>query len=755
MARDLQQKVKRMWYFRFWILPILCGMTMWNGYGSSAEEQVKSTTYYVAVNGNDTWSGTLAEPDAAKADGPFATLDRARDEIRKLKASGPLSKPVNVFVRNGLYQLGQTFKLTQADSGTANAPVTYQAYGKEKPVVIGGKRITGFTPYKGAIMKADVGSQGFKGIYFRELIFNGKRQQLARYPNYDAENPYGGGWMYVDGKPVNMYQDIPGEDKHTLVYQKKDMRNWAHPEEGEVFIFPRYNWWNNIVGIKSVDREKRIITLKGDCSYPIRPLDRYYVRNLLEELDAPGEWYLDKQTWTLYFWPPSPVTEGTVYAPVLQTLVELTGTSYVTIKGLTLECCDGSGIVLHNTANCLIAGNTIRNVVAHWDWGMSGVVVAGGKDNGVAGNDIYEVGGHGISLSGGDRITLTPANNYADNNYIHHTGIYYKQGVGIDMSGCGNRASHNLIHDCPRIGIMFSGNNLIIEYNHIRHINLETEDTGAVYTGGRDWISSRGSVIRYNYFHDSLGYGQDKGRWVSPHFSWGIYLDDNAGGVDVIGNIVIRARNGLLHLHNGRDNLIENNIFIDGAQQQVQYSGWNKTHNFWLKHLPTMIKGYNSIKDQPAWKDMRNISIQPEQAPGFDGLIMSGNTFKRNIVYYTNPRAELFKLSNVPFSRNQWDWNLYWHKNMPLGIPQKNVKKADEWKEWKALGQDAHSVVADPLFINPGNGDYRLRNDSPAFALGFKPIPLDKIGPYKSDLRASWPIVEAKGVREKPLVSEQ
>ena len=103
----------------------------------------------------------------------------------------------------------------------------------------------------------------------------------------------------------------------------------------------------------------------------------------------------------------------------------------------------------------------------------------------------------------------------------------------------GNRASHNLIHDGPRMGIMFSGNNLVIEYNHIRHVNLETEDTGAVYTGGRDWISSRGTVIRYNYFHDILGYGQDQnGNWVSPHFAWGVYLDDNAGGVDVIGNIV-------------------------------------------------------------------------------------------------------------------------------------------------------------------------------------------------------------------------
>ena len=188
--------------------------------------------------------------------------------------------------------------------------------------------------------------------------------------------------------------------------------------------------------------------------------------------------------------------------------------------------------MLRGTTNCLIAGCTIRNV---GDYRGGGVSVSGGENNGVVGNDIYEIGRNGISVEGGDRKTLTPAGNYADNNYIHHIGVFYKQGVGVSLSGCGNRASHNLIHDGPRWGIGFRGNNLVIEYNHIRHVNLETADTGAVYTGGRDWLGSRGTVIRYNYFHDILGYGQENGRWVSPHYAWGIYLDDNTGGVDVIG----------------------------------------------------------------------------------------------------------------------------------------------------------------------------------------------------------------------------
>jgi len=709
--------------------------------------ETANITLYVAANGSDSWSGRFAEPNADKSDGPFATLERARDEIRNIKSA---KKQVTVFVRSGLYELAQTLKLDEQDSGNSETQIAYRAYNQEKPVIIGGKKIIEFSAYKDNILKADVGKQGFNGIYFRQLFCNGKRMHLARYPNFDPNNPYGGGWAYADGKPVPMYAEVPGENNHTLQYKEQDTRNWSRPEEGEVFVFPRYNWWNNIVRIESIDRENRIITLAGDCSYPIRPTDRYYVQNLFEELDAPGEWYLDKETCTLYFIPPEDVDPAnmTVYAPTMRTILEINGTENVVFRGFIFECCEGTAIRLKDTKNCLIAGNVIRNV---GDYHGSGVSVNEGSKNGVVGNDIYEIGSHGISISGGDRITLTPAENYADNNYIHHVGVFYKQGVGIALDGCGNVASHNMIHDGPRMGIMFSGNNLAIEYNHIRHMNLETADTGAVYTGGRDWISSRGTVIRYNYFHDILGYGQEDGKWVSPHYAWGIYLDDNTGGVDVIGNIVTRCVRGLIHLHNGRDNLIENNIFVNGKLQQVEYNGWTKDHPYWKEHLGTMINGYESVKDQPAWRNMRNMNIHPNDAVLPNGMIMTGNVFRRNIVYYTDPQAKLMQLRTVPFDHNEWDFNLYWHQGLPLSIPLKDVPEDKEWEAWQKMNQDQHSLIADPLFVDPSKDDYRLRPDSPAFKLGFQPIPLEKIGPYKSEFRVSWPIIEAEGAREKPL----
>ena len=873
-----------------------------------------TTDYYVAAGGNDAWSGTLIAANEGKSDGPFATLERARDEIRKLKAAGPLAKAVNVFVRQGIYELPRTLKLGPEDCGAAETPIVYRAYANEKPVVIGGRTIVGWHPYQGAIMKADVGAQGFQDIYFRQLFFNGRRQILARYPNYDPQNPVAGGWAYVDGKPIPMYQKIEGESRRTFQYKPGDVHDWAHPEEAEAVVFPQYNWWNNILRVASIDRQKRIITLCGDASYPNRPNDRYYFRNLLEELDAPGEWYLDKRTWTLYFWPPSNVKAGVVYAPTLRTLVKLTKAAYVTFRGLTLECADGTAVILEGCRNCLVAGNTVRNVGSHADGGESAIAVWGGKNNGAAGNDISEVGSNAISLDGGDFKTLDPAGNYADNNYIHHIGVFYKQGVGVSVDGVGNRVSHNLIHDCPRFGIHWNGNDHLFEYNHIRHCTLETADTGAIYSFQVDW-SKRGTIIRYNYLHDIVGFGQEHGKWTYPHMNWGIYLDDATCGTHVYGNIVARTILGGVHIHGGRDNVIENNILVDGRDSQVQDSGYVAG-----KHpVPMVTATWNKFSGTPAY----------EKYPGYCGLKqsledawqMAGNKFQRNIICYSNSKAKLYAHYNLPVDKTESDYNLVWHYNRPLltgktavketrgpnlvanadfedGIPGRlpsqwqwqvrpkasaaavdagvrytgkqsvriegrgttrdssgqtlypnfvsvpipvelgesyqltawikadrpgtafammpqstvdkvyfwakgmNGKAGTEWKQyqavfkfpapgdsdyhaqmkticvrfdvaqdqgtlwidnvalhrvtpmseweaWQSLGLDRHSVVADPKFVNPVQDDYRLKPDSPAFALGFKSIPLDAIGPYPDDLRASWPIREAPGAREQ------
>lgn len=884
-------------------------------------------TYYVATDGNDQWSGTRPTPRADRSDGPFATLVRARDVVRTAKADAGQGA-VEILIRGGRYSLPDGLAFTEADSGSEQSPIIYRRFEYEVPILIGGREISGWKPWKGEIQQADIAAQGFQGKTFSLLLLNGERQHLARYPNFVPENPYGGGWAYAAGKRIPMYQDVPDESKRNFEVEPQDVRQWAHPEQVEVFVFPRYNWWNNIVRIAEFDPASRAITLTKDCSYPVRPGDRYYFQNALEELDAPGEWFHDAEAGVLYFWPPEPLSDQplsshSVTAPITRTILSLNKTSHVRFLGLTLECAQGTAVTLANAEDCQIAGCEIRSV---GDYSGSGVTISGGHRNTVFGCDIHHIGSSGIGLSGGNRVSLEPAENVAENNYIHHIGQIYKQGVGLSMTGVGLRAAHNLIHDGPRMGIMFSGNHIMIEFNHIRHMNLETEDTGAIYTGGRDWISSRGSVIRHNYLHDMLGYGKDaSGKWVSPHFAWGVYLDDNTGGVDVIGNIVARCSRAGIHLHNGRDNLIENNLFLENRLYQVQYSGWKENNRMWTNHFPTMVKGYESVIGSPAWKNMRHMDLHPKDAILPDGTIMSQNVFRKNVVAWKDPRAKLFGMRNVSYPDNPFDHNLYWHFNQEIdtGVhlfgppvtgnlapnpgfeagpvnklpeswkwqihpaaaqamavtdhpaagqrclrinaafddskPRDNypiivstlqpltpgkayrlrarfrgtseqgkaqlmlqsyvakayfwasppaqvnltpewqpvettfripgpgengyheqmrdfvirldfkeksgalfvddvsleeVSQLSSWQSWQQLGNDEHSLIADPLFEDYAADDFRLKENSPAAAIGFETIPVDKIGPYADPLRATWPIAEEIGAREQPLITD-
>ena len=871
--------------------------------------------WYVAPEGNDAWSGRLPAPNADRTDGPFATLVKARDTIR------PLPGARTVHLRTGVYELPAGLEFSSEDSGREYAPVVWQAYGKEKPVLIAGRSITGWKPWKDGILQADVGAQGFKGVAFKQLLFAGQRQILARYPNFDPQNPYGGGWAYAGGEMWPMYVDKEGENKHTLKVKNDDWRKWARPDEVEVFVFPRYNWWNDILRVKSADAASHTITTAKDASYAMRANDRFYFQGALEELDAPGEWYLDRKTWTLYFKPPAPIEGATVYAPTARSILSITGgAEYITLRGLTFECSEGWAVNIYKSSHNRVIGCTVRNV---GDFNGSGIVVQEGADNGIVGCDISYTGRDGVSLGGGDRPALTDAKNFVDNCYIHHTGVFYKQGVGVALSGVGQRVSHTLIHDTPRFAIHFTGNNHVLEYNHMRHLALETEDVGATYCGGRDWLSPRGSVIRYNFIHDVLGYGWN-GKWTSPYFAWGIYLDDNSGGVDVIGNIVARCGRSLLHGHSARDSRVENNIFVEGGMRQWEFNGWTTQHRFWTDHLPSMLKGYESVAHLPAWKTMRGMEVPPDKIPDAEGRVMSGNVFTKNIIAWKNDEAKALNVVAFNPERNHFDHNLYWHHGKPMltGIrkPGKaitenlapnpgfangelgklptdwdfqirtpNAKAAlvedagqralridaafngaktsdnfpivvsreielkpgaqyllrgrlrtdrkesgkaalqvqfyvgpkdgkpghfwgsspyaarverewkdfefafaiplegekgwhpemkkfrarldwpekqgalfaanvslqetearDEWQSWQELG-DRHSVIADPKFLAPDQDDYRLAPDSPAFALGFKQIPVEKIGPYQSADRATWPIVEAEGAREKPL----
>jgi parallel beta-helix repeat protein len=690
---------------------------------SSIVDNKPKQVFYVSTNGNDQWSGTLPSPNLSENDGPFSTLKRARDAIRTVKATG-VEGQFTVLVRGGLYRLNETFVLGPEDSGTASYPTIFKAYDNERPILTGTRSITDFKSYKGRILKADLKESSLESYNFRQLFADGKRQTIARFPNYEPRDPIGDGFLYVKDKPAE-------GSKSKFGYQEGTVHDWANPQDGEVFIYPGPNYWNNIIPIAEIDYKSQIIILAGNASYIIKPGNRYFFQNLFEELDSPGEWYFDRRDKALYFWSMNDASLKTVNIPVLTTIIEIRGNNksgaaaYITIEGFIIEGSEGTAVAVIGANNTVIARNTIFNAGGH------GIVVQGGIQNTVIGNDINDVGDAGIIISGGDRKTLTPGGNRAENNYVHHTGIFNKYNGSIDCSGVGNIIAHNLVHSTPRIGISFDGNDHIIEYNHVHHVNQETQDSGAIYTCARDW-TKRGNNIRYNYVHDSGGYGRNSAseKWRSPFYTWGIYLDDWTSGTTVYGNIIARTFLGGIDVHGGKDNIIENNIIIEGLTEQVHFQA-RPTND---PRLPDMFK---KIKEAGYKKYPQLFLIRDAET----GAMMSGNQFLRNIIYYTDKKAVLYNVDkNIDLLTTVWDYNTIYHAELPLLIPFIGAPAGQQWVAWKEKGLDKNSINADPLFKDLANGNFELLPDSPALKQGFKPIPIDKIGPYKHPLRASWPL---------------
>ena len=303
--------------------------------------------------------------------------------------------------------------------------------------------------------------------------------------------------------------------------------------------------------------------------------------------------------------------------------------------------------------------------------------------------------------------------NRVEDNYIHHVGVLnkYVAGVFLGMSD-GNIVGHNRIEYVPHHAINLSNNpwgRNIIEYNLIRHVCLEIMDTGAI----NSWMeqpASRdaervGHVIRFNYIADAFAFLAAEGKVgrVESEFTDGIYLDNYTSNCLVYGNIIVRCRNGIM-IHAGRNNLVENNIIV------------NCWANYWIIDA---VSGAS-----PYWKNMA----------GF----MSGNYLWRNIYYQTRPDSVYM------FIHNGWTEHTFADSNYNLiyaggraTIPledRRGVEKREKvptLAEWKALGYETDSLIADPLFVDPEHDNYRLKPDSPAFKLGFVPIDIDSIGPRK------------------------
>jgi Right handed beta helix region/GH141 insertion domain len=663
---------------------------------------------YVAPNGNDHWSGRMASPNAARTDGPLASLAGARDRIRRVRASAtPPPGAVTVHIRGGTYRLSSPWVLAPEDSGTASAPVAYVAEPGQHPAFSGGRVLTGFHRH-GRLWQCVIPEVKAGRWYFRELFVDGERRRRARSPNRGFYRVAG----LLPGHRDAHGKEVP--DKSGFIFKPGDLQPWHDLRDVNVILM--HSWETSIHPIESVDTVSHIVRFTAPLKewWTIgywEKAQRYYIENTFAALDQPGEWYLDRATGVLSYYPEPGEQFGKlkIVAPTLTELVRFAGdpdagrfVDWVTLRGLTFEDADWklsprgnsstqaavevpAAIMADGARHCVIDSCRIAHTGIYGLWLRRGC-----KDCRVQRTRLWDLGAGGIRVGEtqmAKRDAAESSGNRIDNNLLFDGGHVYAAGVGIWVAQSShNVISHNEIHDFLYTGISVGWNwndatnrchDNVIAFNHVHHLLKGVlSDGGAIYCLG----ASPGSVICNNLLHDVWPYAR-------PPFGWGIYLDATCSGYRVESNVVYHTRSGGLMFNNGgHQHVIQNNIFALSADYEI----W------------------------PYW----------ERRP---------NTFRRNIVYFT--QGELF----VPFGERSlkerlaareslgiWDDNLYWD----TAGPDRLRFFRHDWAAWRRLGLDRHSRIGDPAFVGVTAADFRLRPGSPALRMGFKPIDVSTVGLY-------------------------
>jgi len=683
-------------------------------------------TMYVSTDGNDAWSGLLPEPRTDGSDGPFATVARAREAVREMERADQRV----VQIRGGRYEIAEPLLFGPEDSA-----VTYAAYDGEQPVIDGGRRITDWSMESTGsrdIWVANMPLVAAGKWYFRELFVNGARRPRTRLPRE--------GFYVIESVPgIDLSAEL-FDGSNAFVAVPGDMQNWHNITDVDVVAL---HWWvEERMPIESFDEATRTVTSSRRSIFALkddqcRHYARYYVENVFEALTEPGQWYLDRTGGKLYYIPLSGETPETaeVYAPAVTQFIKVLGdadrSEYVVslrFEGLTFRHADwvqsplGSGVGEDSPladADYASAPQAAANVPAVISFeaardcavedcriehiGLYGISLLDGcTDNRVVGNEISDIGAGGITMNGSDAdgpLARRTGNNTITDNHIWAGGRVFHSAVGIlSRHSFGNLISHNHIHDLFYTGIScgwvwsyqesVSKNNRI-EKNHIHDLGQGLlSDMGGIYTLG----VQPGTVLAGNLIHDIRAYN---------YGGWAIYPDQSSSHMIIRDNICYNTTSHVYYQNSVRSNILLNNIFAFGGMGLVGFATGEMNETDEIGHLMT-LQGNILITDG-----------QPVVMVFTDGFL--------NDHGFLSDTNVLWDVSRAPVVSGYFDTTSFfgrWCLLEAIGI--------DDWRE---LGYDRHSVIAEPGLEDPADLTSALRPDSPALTLGFRPIDSSDVGP--------------------------
>ena len=534
---------------------------------------VDPVVFYAATDGDDSHPGTQ--------DKPFASLERAREAIRQSGAERREGGAV-VILRGGRYRRSGTFVLSGQDSGRPGSPVVYKAAPNETVILDGGYLLSAeiFKPVadlqvsrrlpeavRDRVLCADLRGQGITeyGQFGprgwgrpqipapMELFLDGTPQRIARWPN-EGHIPLGK--IVQSGAQA---EDSPsGSGPGVFGYNTDRAGRWVSAEAPFISGLFGVSWAHDTVGIAKIDTEAGTFTTDSPHSYGFRQpgflgfQTHYHVVNLLEEIDLPGEYYIDRRNGILYVLPPYPLERSRIQVSLLaEPFIRIENASSIHIEGITFESARGTGLYVQGGQGIRITGCTLRAI------GQEGIAINGGREHQVVSCDIYHTGRGGITITGGDRRTLTPADHLVRNCDIHSYNRWIQYyNPAITAAGVGTRLEHNHLHRALHQAITFSGNEHVFEFNEIHHVIKDISDMGSIYIGRNPTFA--GNVIRYNFFHHLSDY-QTGGPGVQAIF----FDDDTLYVAKVFGNVFYRTGStGVIKFHGGGGASIANNIAI-------------------------------------------------------------------------------------------------------------------------------------------------------------------------------------------------